>query len=240
MKFQTKEIEVLEKILKKFSSLKRRSRGKVVLMDYRVFLFLLDFEEKKLIKKIQNLNISKYGKKTPFYGIKRTPEDLVAVRGQKYKNKGIIRHLPVSFLPGEVYGAFKKMNQAIKKETGKSFLIKSGYRSPAYQMIVFLGYLEKNFWNIKKTMKGVALPGYSEHGCPGKQAVDFTSIEILKKNKRDFSQTEEYRWLKKNAAKFGFYLSFPKDNKLGVKFEPWHWHYESSPEQCSGKLLTIK
>ena len=225
--FDQKEINILEGIIKRFLYKKRQSRKKIVLMDYRVFLSSLNPAERKLIKKIQSLDISKYGKKTPFYGIRRIPEDLVTIRGQRCKDKGKIRHLPISFLPRKVYAAFKKMRKTIEEETGKSLLINSGYRSPAYQMLIFLGYLKKNFWNIRKTMRGVALPGYSQHGYPDKQAIDFASAEILEKKKKDFSETKEYQWLIKNAVEFGFRLSFPKNNRFGVKFEPWHWHYES-------------
>ena len=35
-------------------------------------------------------------------------------------------------------------------------------------------------------MRGVALPGYSQHGYPDKQAIDFASAEILEKRKRIF------------------------------------------------------
>ncbi|MDP3052670.1 MAG: D-alanyl-D-alanine carboxypeptidase family protein [bacterium] len=226
MKFKEKEIKILEGILKKFLYKKRQSRKKIILMDYRVFLSSLSPAERKLIRKIQNIDISKYGKKTPFYGTKPVSENLVMIRGQKYKNKTKVNYLPVVFLPKSVYQAFKKMNQSLKKETGKLLLINSGYRSPAYQMLILLHILKKNDWKIKKTVKDVVLPGYSEHGYPQKQAIDFTTAGILKKKNKDFSQTKEYQWLEKNASKFGFYLSFPKNNKVGVKFEPWHWRYE--------------
>ena len=75
------------------------------------------------------------------------------------------------------------------------------------------------------TLKRVALPGYSEHGYPLRQGVDIGTFEPVKDIK-DFVKTEEYKWLKNNASQFGFYLSFPKGNKSGVMFEPWHWHYK--------------
>ena len=40
---------------------------------------------------------------------------------------------------------------------------------------------------------------------------------------------DAFRWLKKNAAKFHFKLSFNKDNKY-IDYEPWHWRYEGSIE----------
>jgi len=65
-----------------------------------------------------------------------------------------------------------------------------------------------------------AFPGFSEHhtGC----AVDIASPEC-----RDlieaFERTKEFRWLTEHAAEFGFSLSYPRGNPLGVIYEPWHW-----------------
>ena len=42
------------------------------------------------------------------------------------------------------------MRKTIGEETGKSLLINSGYRSPAYQMLIFLGYLKKIFGTLEK------------------------------------------------------------------------------------------
>ena len=45
----------------------------------------------------------------------------------------------------------------------------------------------------------------------------------------EFENTDAFKWLKKNAAKFHFKLSFAKDNKY-IDYEPWHWRYEGSIE----------
>lgn len=90
---------------------------------------------------------------------------------------------------------------------------------------LILRFNELYNWNIRKVLKGVALPGWSEHGYPQRQAIDFAPVKGIAKLK-DFYKTKEYKWLLKNAKKFGFFLSFPKNNKLGVAFEPWHWHLE--------------
>ena len=39
-----------------------------------------------------------------------------------------------------------------------------------------------------------------------------------------FDTTEAYTWLQKNAYKYGFVLSYPKDNGFYI-FEPWHWRF---------------
>ncbi|HEY9618014.1 MAG TPA: D-alanyl-D-alanine carboxypeptidase family protein, partial [Microcoleaceae cyanobacterium] len=38
-------------------------------------------------------------------------------------------------------------------------------------------------------------------------------------------QTAAFQWLQANAAHYSFELSFPKDNRQGVSYEPWHWRY---------------
>jgi D-alanyl-D-alanine carboxypeptidase len=39
-----------------------------------------------------------------------------------------------------------------------------------------------------------------------------------------FSKTPEYEWLMQNAYKYGFIISYPKDNAY-YQFEPWHWRF---------------
>ena len=39
-----------------------------------------------------------------------------------------------------------------------------------------------------------------------------------------FDDTETYNWLLQNAHKFGFTLSYPKNNGYYI-YEPWHWRF---------------
>ncbi|TSC83244.1 MAG: D-alanyl-D-alanine carboxypeptidase [Parcubacteria group bacterium Gr01-1014_19] len=63
--------------------------------------------------------------------------------------------------------------------------------------------------------------GYSEHQLG--TAVDFTTPEV---NGRfsEFEKSPAVTWLMDNAYKFGFVLSYPKNNSY-YQFEPWHWRY---------------
>lgn len=63
--------------------------------------------------------------------------------------------------------------------------------------------------------------GYSEHQLG--TAVDFTT-SALATNIDSFESTPAYEWLLKNAYKYGFVLSYPKDNAYYI-FEPWHWRF---------------
>lgn len=63
--------------------------------------------------------------------------------------------------------------------------------------------------------------GYSEHQLG--TTVDLTSTENgLTLN--GFQSTKAYVWLIKNAANYGFTLSYPEGNSY-YSYEPWHWRF---------------
>ena len=63
--------------------------------------------------------------------------------------------------------------------------------------------------------------GYSEHQLG--TTVDFTT-KGLGGGLSGFDTTPAYEWLKENAHKYGFTLSYPSGNAYYV-FEPWHWRF---------------
>jgi D-alanyl-D-alanine carboxypeptidase len=74
-----------------------------------------------------------------------------------------------------------------------------------------------------------APPGFSEHSTG--YAFDIGDRRSPQFNLSvSFTQTNAYQWLRQNAARYQFILSFPKDNPQGVSFEPWHWRFEGSTE----------
>ncbi len=123
------------------------------------------------------------------------------------------------------------MMEVMESDLGKRLLVESGYRSPAYQLYLFMFYMPKHGYSIRETNRFVALPGYSEHGNPQKQAIDFINAEGV--NGEDhpelFEALPEYDWLQKRAQWFGFHLSYPRDNEQHTAFEPWHWRFEAPP-----------
>lgn len=118
--------------------------------------------------------------------------------------------------------AFNKMKDAAKRD-GVSINIISGFRSTKYQIEVF----SRKFKDINNVsdeefaarLKYSAPSGFSEHHTG--LAVDINSLE------EDFEETKEFDWLNKNAFKFGFEMSFPRNNSQGVGYEPWHWRYKN-------------
>ncbi len=63
--------------------------------------------------------------------------------------------------------------------------------------------------------------GYSEHQLG--TTVDLTD-PTTGGTYASFENTEAYTWLQNNAHKYGFILSYPKDNGFYI-FEPWHWRF---------------
>lgn len=63
--------------------------------------------------------------------------------------------------------------------------------------------------------------GYSEHQLG--TTLDFTTPTVGS-SFTGFEKTPEYAWLLEHAHKYGFILSYPKNNKF-YQYEPWHWRF---------------
>jgi len=64
--------------------------------------------------------------------------------------------------------------------------------------------------------------GYSEHQLG--TAVDITTEGLLADLEIGFGETSAFAWLENNAYKYGFILSYPKNN-IYYQYEPWHWRF---------------
>ena len=164
---------------------------------------------------------------------RRLPQAAPNVRFQRLDRQVILKEgkpfkLDTQFLPEAAYQAYLRMMDAMERDLGKRLLVESGYRSPAYQLYLFLFYMPKHGYSVRETNRHVALPGCSEHGAPDFQAIDFiTSGGINGEDQTaEFEELQEYGWLHARAKEFGFYLSYPRGGESA--FEPWHWHYERS------------
>jgi len=224
MEITQKDKNLINSILDKLGKEKQKRKTKVVLVGFQDIYNILNKEEISLCKRFLNIDPKKYGFKGVFFGIKPVPKNLIAIKEQKHKEKNEIKTIGVQYVPEEVYKKYTELNKELYKDLNKKLLIDSCYRSSAYQLIIFIYYLKFHKWNFKKVIGRVALPGYSEHGDVN-SAIDFITKDGRPSDDDplDFINTEEYKWLFKNAKKFGFYMSYPKNNKIGVTFEPWHW-----------------
>lgn len=119
-----------------------------------------------------------------------------------------------------VIDAFEKMSEDIKKELNVHLMINSSYRSYQEQEAI---YNEFKKVSLKYADSYAARPGFSEHQTG--LAIDITSLEHKRAN--EFTQSEEYEWLKNNCHKYGFILRYPegKEYITGYSNESWHFRY---------------
>jgi zinc D-Ala-D-Ala carboxypeptidase len=81
----------------------------------------------------------------------------------------------------------------------------------------------------------VAPPGHSEHTSG--YALDFAVRPVLNgcpDVEACMAAHPAARWLRENAPRFGFELSFPPGNAQGVKWEPWHWRWVGARADTPG------
>ncbi|MDO8521067.1 MAG: M15 family metallopeptidase [bacterium] len=102
---------------------------------------------------------------------------------------------------------------------GIDIRVLSAYRSFGEQSILKSTYTIT--YGSKAANKFSADQGYSEHQLGS--TVDFTTATLGIKN-TTLAQTPAYEWLLNNAYRYGFILSYPKDNTYYI-FEPWHWRF---------------
>ncbi|MEO3706394.1 M15 family metallopeptidase [Trichormus azollae] len=118
---------------------------------------------------------------------------------------------------------FQQMAQAARS-TGIILAPISGFRSVKEQEQLFFNVGAQRNQTPAQRAALSAPPGHSEHHTGyavdiGDGAVPGTNLQA------NFEDTKAYQWLQANAARFGFEISFPKDNVQGVSYEPWHWRF---------------
>ena len=118
----------------------------------------------------------------------------------------------------QVWPFLEKMIKAAKSDR-VDLLMVSGYRSFEEQMKVKSGNVV--IYGTGTANQFSAEQGYSEHQLG--TTVDLTTKELAA-NFEQIETTAAYEWLRKNAYKYGFILSYPKDNTY-YQFEPWHWRF---------------
>lgn len=79
---------------------------------------------------------------------------------------------------------------------------------------------------IADILRVLAPPGYSEHHSG--RAIDIATPGAVGLD-AGFELTPAYAWLTRHAARFGFILSYPRDNPSAYQYEPWHWCFADDP-----------
>jgi len=160
---------------------------------------------------------------------------------ERNRDARILGHLPYQEIPKEklvliepnievhidMRDSLLKMREEAKKD-GIYLVFLSGYRSINLQNEIFYSLKSIRNQEASERARVSAPPGYSEHSTGF--AIDIGDATQRETDfETEFENTDAFKWLIKNAAKFHFKLSFTKDNKY-IDYEPWHWRYEGSIE----------
>ena len=137
------------------------------------------------------------------------PPDLVNVRTSGISGSGLIRKLAIPDLKALVAAA---------KANGTPLVSWSAYRSYSQQATLFKGY------GGLSAIRFSARPGHSEHQLG--LTIDFVAVGD-KGLTSNWEVTRTGAWMLKNAWKYGWVLSYPKDMQDTVcySYEPWHYRY---------------
>ena len=105
----------------------------------------------------------------------------------------------------------------IKRVVGDQLILSSGVRSIMKQMLLFLNKAYMNHSNLSLASRSLAPPGYSYHGIGD---FDVGQVGFGEGNfTENFITTDVY----KKLEGLGYLtLRYPRENMLGVRFEPWH------------------
>ena len=190
-----------------------------------VILSLIIFPPLFLLFK--NINFLKYSNTVKSSNIEKDVRVLGHFPYQEAAYENLIEIQPNILVHKGMYKSLKEMKDDAEKD-GVYLVFLSGYRSIKLQKQIF--YSLKSIRNqiASERARVSAPPGYSEHSTGF--AIDIGDAYARETDfEESFENTSAFKWLKNNAAKYHFRLSFDK-KQISVDYEPWHWRYEGSIE----------
>ncbi len=151
------------------------------------------------------------------YRLRKTyrPTGLVAVSRAGLSGGGSIRRVALADLRAMVKSA---------RGAGARLAVESAYRSYGTQVTTFAYWVRVG--GLASALATSARPGHSEHQLG--TALDFKAVGGASPWRHaDWGKTREGAWLRKNAWRFGFVLSYPKAKKSVTcySYEAWHYRY---------------
>jgi len=167
---------------------------------------------------LENLNktdrelLKKYSK-TYFLNENYKPSSLTDI-----DSKYLFKKDEVAQIHSGVWPFLKKMLESADADNTPLQII-SSYRSFGTQANLKSGYIMT--YGAGTANQFSADQGYSEHQLG--TAVDFTTPSLGASFVK-FESAAAYKWLNENAHKYGFIISYPKQNTY-YRFEPWHWRF---------------
>jgi len=163
-------------------------------------------QEIAFIDKLFNEDPSQYG----FYGTK------TCFNINNKVSKKDVKKIPYT---GHFVFKGKALNdyKSLKKDVGNTLILTSGVRNVMKQMSLYVNKIYNCHGNMTKASRSIAPPAYSYHtisdfdvGRKGWGYKNFTA---------DFATTNEFSKMQK-LDYIG--MRYNKNNKDGVRFEPWH------------------
>ncbi len=121
-------------------------------------------------------------------------------------------------LTPEAASAWSGLQEAAQHD-GITLLLVSAFRGLDYQRQIFERKMAAG-QPLEEILKVNAPPGFSEHHTG--RAVDLTT-PLCAPLTEEFEATGAFDWLAREANRFGFAMSYPRDNPFGIAYEPWHW-----------------
>ncbi|GAB3046069.1 D-alanyl-D-alanine carboxypeptidase family protein [Virgibacillus ainsalahensis] len=157
------------------------------------------------------------------------PEDMV-IPDVKFP---FTEELPKKQMRKVAADALEEMFQEAEEE-GLVLFAQSGYRSYERQEILFASYVDQHGEKAANTFS--ARPGESEHQTG--LTMDVTSADINYQLNTNFGDTDEGKWVKENAATFGFIIRYPegKEEITEYQYEPWHLRYVG--EKAANEIMS--
>jgi D-alanyl-D-alanine carboxypeptidase len=145
------------------------------------------------------------------------PRDLVPVSRAGIAGSGLVRSFVIPDLAAMTRAA---------RTAGAPVAVEGAYRSYATQVSTFNTWVEELGYST--AIKGSARAGHSEHQLG--VAIDFKTPgggAPWHIGGYDWATTTAGAWMMKNAWKYGFVLSYPRDKSSQVcyGYEPWHYRY---------------
>ncbi|MDX2446307.1 MAG: M15 family metallopeptidase [Desulfobacterales bacterium] len=163
-------------------------------------------QEIEFIDKLFNTDAGVYG----FLGKKTFHSMSDTIAASKIKKTPGTGNYLFNGLPQQLY-------HKISHDIGDQVVLTAGIRGMAKQFYLFLRKVKQTQGNLSLASRSIAPPGYSFHGVSdfdvgqvGFGAANFTTR---------FSNTKVY----KKMTQLGYIdFRYPQNNRLGVRFEPWH------------------
>jgi len=139
------------------------------------------------------------------------PSDLVSLDGLGFQTSRSGMQLRALVLP-----SLSSMIQAARRE-GVELVIISAYRSYQTQELLFRSYARRD--GVARANQYSARAGHSQHQLG--TTLDFGNLS------NEFDASPAGLWMKHNAWRFGFSLSYPRgyESQTGYQWESWHWRF---------------